>query len=967
MNQKFALLKSRYAALRKDGSDKPQPNEREQELLNEFKQRDAKTLRPQGNVPLSTTTTGPTSFEESGREITAAGAPTKWNAGASRAEQTSATKFDDKSIERRKKSAELAAKALNDRTSHVGDLANLPAKPPQHTAPLHVRDAVQSFTGNLERAAHPRFQDIATNHIMNALSSAHNYITGVDPMQSFGEQRAQAETHAQKAAAKMQQLGAENQETFTSNAHLFAPGTTSSTPITQRTTPTHGMTDEEIATQNPDLATVAAVGQSPEYQKFNAQWPMGGHNILSASKLNRLAPEGARFPGAWMNMGNSVRQLKNSNIIANLRQKPVDKMRSLTPRSDKTPTTQVNVSGRDLYFPEHAPRPEIDPIAFHSDAQKYGDQWHNKVNLAKQEKDKLVHALASVHSSLSDAALAHANGDPVKHADHLRDAKIAAQQVENLKHNSTQETSSALSMLHEIPSLIESSLNFPHSASKEAKYTHRDALHAIQDSAQNHLKNVQHIGEAFDEHHVKRTNPEQIAVGRNIPEETTQTPKAYQEEKPISIRERTENQRPQVRGSHAAHDPEAQQQIFDSHLQPSSKDNSLAREAKDFLQRNSTRAFTHGKPVSHPTSQEFLDSVPITTMHNYFDHNDTMKLGGVPARQFVQNMTQKIMNHGLVTLEPKDQVEFANLNRLYDQASNKLSQEDMNKLAGYHQQIKDAGLARMLANKTMSSDEVNDFRAAQFMAANRQQREDYDSENSAINLKNMADDIAQSGHPEALQDLVKLKQVIGASPKTILQYDPRTQSVSHNPTAVQGNSYARAKTKQHISNLIQQLNKKPLGKSMPTAHERLNKCRASLTKARETLAKIGPTGKHVRMPDGTLVLVDQASTPAQQDRKQVLEAQNKKPVLPPSSLPPVGKPAAPAPRPVAPAPAAPAPKPAVPAQAPKSPVPPPPQVKPQTPPPVKPQAQKQPPMMDEAIRQVKAQDAMSIFGYQPKK
>jgi hypothetical protein len=262
----------------------------------------------------------------------------------------------------------------------------------------------------------------------------------------------------------------------------------------------------------------------------------------------------------------------------------------------------------------------------------------------------------------------------------------------------------------------------------------------------------------------------------------------------------------------------------------------------------------------------------------------------------------------------------------------------------------------------MSRKDVDDFRAAQFMAANRQQREDYDSENSAINLKHMADNIAQSNHPEALQDLVKLKQVIGANPKTILQYDPHTQAVSHNPTVVQGNSYTRAKTKQHISNLIQQLNKKPLGKSMPTAHERLNKCRASLTKARENLAKIGPTGKHVRMPDGTLVLVDQASAPAIQDRKQVAEAQSKKPALPAPALPPVGKPIQPTQKP-----AAPAPKPAAPAAPQSKPLPPPPVVKPQTPPPVAAPAQKQPPMMDEAVRQLKAQTALSAFGYSPKK
>lgn len=961
MNQKFNLLKSRYAALKKDAPPKKQPDTPEVAALRaEHAQRDQQSIQPQGNVPLTTTTTGPTSFTESGREITAAGAPTKWNAGASRDIQTGATKFDDKSVERRKQSAELAAQSLAERTSQVGDLANLPVNPPQHTAPLHVRDAVQSFAGNLERASHPRFQDVATNHIMNSLSNAHNYITGVEPMQSFGEQQGQAETHAQKAAAKMQRMGAEHQEAFTSNAHLFAPGTTASTPISQRTTPTHGMTDEEIAAQNPDLATVAAVGQSPEYQKFNAQWPSGAYNILSASKLNRLAPEGARFPGAWMNMGNSARQLKNSNIIANLRQKPVDKMRSLTPHSDKTPTTQIQVAGRDLYFPEHAPRPEMDTAAFHTDAQKYGDQWHNKVNAANQEKDQLVHALASVHSSLSDAALAHANGNAVQHAEHLRDAKAAAKKVENLKHNSTQETANALTMLHEVPDLIDTSLNFPHSASKEAKYTHRDALHAIQDSAQNHLKNVQHIGEAFDEHHVKRTSPEQIAAGRNIPEEATQTPKAFQEEKPVSIRERTENQRPNVRGSHAAHDPDVQQKIFDSHLQPSDKDNSLAREAKDFLSRNSTRAFTGSKPTVNPTSDEFLNSVPITSMHNYFDQNDTTQLGGRPARQFVQNMTQKIMNHGIVTLEPKHQIEFAKLNRLYDQAAN-MSQEDMDKLADYHQHIKDAGMARMIQNGSISRKDMDDFRAAQFIAANRQQREDYDSENSAINLKNMADNIAQSNHPEAINDLVKLKQVIGAKPKTILQYDPRTQSVAHNPTTVQGNSYTRAKTKQHISNLIQQLSTKPLGKSMPTAHERLNKCRASLVKARESLTKIGPTGKHIRMPDGSLVLVDQASVPAQQDRKQVAEAQGRKPAVPPASLPPVGKPIQPTQKPATPA--APAPKPAAPQS---KPLPPPPVVKPQIPPPVVSPAQKQPPMMDEAVRQLKAQSALSAFGYKPK-
>jgi hypothetical protein len=318
-------------------------------------------------------------------------------------------------------------------------------------------------------------------------------------------------------------------------------------------------------------------------------------------------------------------------------------------------------------------------------------------------------------------------------------------------------------------------------------------------------------------------------------------------------------------------------------------------------------------------------------------------------------MTEKIMNHGIVTLEPKDRVAFIKLNRAYDEAA-KMPQEDMDKLAGYHQRIKDSGLSRMIANKTLPPKDEDDFRAAQFMAANRQQREDYDSENSAINVKNRADAIAQSGHPEAANDLGKLRQTIGASPKTTLRYDPYTLSVSHNPKVVMGNSYTKAKTKQHISNLIQQLSKKPLGKSMPTAHERLNKCRASLVKAKESLAKIGPVGKHVRMPDGTLVLVDQHSSPAQQARKEREIKQVSNPTQKPANLPPVGKPQTPPP-------SAPAPKPAAPQS---KPLPPPPVVKPQIPPPVVSPAQKQPPMMDEAVRQLKAQSALSAFGYKPK-
>jgi hypothetical protein len=896
---------------------------------------------PRGRAPLSTTTgAGGSSYKESAREITQAGAPAQHSG---KTPQAAFAKDPDEKQQYRDEAYGYGATKVD------------PENVRPHAAPKHAQNTVAGLAGDYDRADDPKFTGDPVGYIMNTTQQAARFLNRLPRMKPHEENVAAQSARMAGAAKKVWDRRKEIQEAWTHGATMFRPGTTPQVPLTGHTHATEGMTPEQVAQQNPDLVQVAEAGATPEAQKFAREWPKGSHNILSGDNLKRLQPEAGDYSGSFMNMMNTVEQNKNANLIANLARKPVDRMKPLPvermpikeigqEQTSKTPTTGMERAGFKLHFHEHAPLPTLNQSEFSAEQSKDPD-FKAKLVQADQEKDSALSALAGVHSHLSDAMMAHATGKSSDYAAHMQKAGMVAKNVLPARITDTQEHRNALGLLQQIPDLLDMAQKFPHSATKEGEHTHRDAIHAIQNHLHRHGEELRSTGAAFKENHVHRTDPKSIISQQNIPGEQLQTEQEFQAERPLSPRIKTETGRPFA--IQDAPDPENEYKAMHSKLMKP-RNNTIANEFADYMHRNVVRPFTHGSEAPELFSESFLDSVPLTTMHNHFHPKDNTQLGGKPIRQFVQDMSTKIINHGLSSMPKAEHDQFIALNEKYDRGDS-MTQDELSNWSNLQKRIKEVGMNKIAAAGHATKKELDHFKAANAAAANKQYREDYEGEDSALSIKHQADDIAENAHlnpAEANKQLRELYKRLPPSEQTRFQHDPSTRLVSHNSKAVMGNSRTRSAVRRHIETLRGKLAsaltanikptemkvtpKKDTEKSMPTTHERLNKCKDSYGKIKDRLNKaVVPTGKYVRQADGTLLLVDTVSTPAQQQRKTVEEAQKPKPTLPtPTS----------APKPVQP----------------KTPD------QPPAPPPV-------PKNLGQQAQKIRADAAMSAFSYKPKK
>lgn len=906
MNEKFELLKKRAAALRKGNEDGPKKEDdvNYEAILSGEKAKTKLTDNqtaigvggggsqgwgkegpsPRGTAPLSTTTGSlrESKFKESGREITSAGSPNQHSG------KTPSAFFIQPESDREK-----------DLTDKYGWGTKVDPKAiKQYTAHKHAKEAVDSYVSALDRADDPKFTGDPVDHIMNATSLATNFINDLPRLKSYAENVSGQEAHQAGAAKKMLDRRKEAQSAWVGGAKMFKPGTFKDVPLDGQTHATRGMTPEQVAEQNPDLVRVAEDGQNPETEKFMRQFPKGSHNIISASHINRLREQSGPHAGSFMNMMNTPEQMKNSDIIANLARRPVDKMRALpldrTPvketgvaQETKTETKEAALSNNfKLHFPEHAPPPSLNHEEFSKD-QIQDPGFAEKADASNQEKDATLKALADAHSYLSDATLAHSMGKASDYEQHIQKASIAAKKAQAGKTTETKEYKNANNLLTQIPGLIASAQNFPHTATKKGEHTQRDVLRAIQNHLHHHAAELRHTGAAFKDSHVKRTPESEIVSPKNIGPESVQSGQDFQDERPLSPRQRTESARPVA--IHEAADPDNEHRSMGGKLiKP--RNNTIANEFADHFHRNTARAFTHGGQAQELFSQDALDSVPLTTLHNHFHPNDSTKLGGKPARQFVKDMTEKVLNNGFKHLPQDEKDKFIKLNRMYDN-NDKMDSEDMSALSDLHRRIQEIGTNKTASLGHASQKELRHFTAARAAAANKQHREDYEGEDSALSIKEQADQVAANKdlHPaEANRQLRELFKRLPPSEKTQITFDGG--SISHNPKAVMGNSRTRSAVRNHIENLRRGLSsslmenikkpQKPTEKSMPTPRERLNKAKDSLAKYKEKLNKaVVPTGKYVRHPDGTLILVDGQSNPAVKQQKDTALAQ--KPPTPP--------------------------------------------------------------------------------------
>lgn len=923
-------------------------------------------------------------YAESSKELFSEGAPTKNREQIPREIQTARTNFTPEAEEKYQQKQQKQKEQAEAAEARYGQFADTAHQTSRRTAPTAVDDVARTLGNDIKRTTDPKFTADPVSYLLHQLGYAHNRISDAKPLGSLEQQRSDVAAHHLAARKRTERLRTEEQQNMVGGSVLFGDDTAVSgqAPAPYKE-PTAGMTEEEIKATYPDYQKIAEMGQTEQYKRFQEQMPTGAYNLLSGSHINRMLPKGLRHPASWLNAQNTPRELANSHMLVNLRREDPAKLKGITPTTSKDAAKFIDFPshGERLYFKESTPIPTTDHEAFMADAATHNPQeWQDKVNIANSEKDRIKSALGQIHQSLSDALIAHANGKTDEHTYHINQARQAAKTIQSAPHNSTHEAKAALSWLNDIPTMLDRAGQQPqtqeHKIKDKTHYTspYKDALRAIRNETATHIHHVHGIGDAFDEKHVSRLEPEQVVSGKNIkaleqknPEhQITMQEQDWLARHPIGVSQRSEETQPIVY-SDPVFDPDVFYSNIDNHLSHGSeRDNSLTKEMKEFVLSNSLRQFTHphefkeGTP--HPTSEEFLGSVPITQMHNYFSHNDPMKLGGMPARKFVETMSQNIMNEGFRHLEPQEQKDFVRLNTSYDQGL-PMSDEEAARHSELAKQINENGFSSLAAKGKISSRELHHWNAARFIAANRQHRDDYHGRGSTNELLHTAEDLARNYNGDDLkQKLTEIKQQLPLSERNQVTYANRQLGINPKPTA-QSSRYrmmARKRVDELIKQAIGQHKAKQnpeMGKSMPTHTERLKKCRDSYSKVKDKLTKAVPQGKYVKAADGSLILVDYHSRPVQQQIKETQQAQQKtpehlkqpqmpKPVEPPKpTTPPIRHPVN--------QPKAPTPPQQQKAEIPK-------------PKPVTTTSQKKIENITDAVRKIKAEDALAAFGYKPR-
>jgi hypothetical protein len=986
--EKFNELKSRFTNLKKAAGDKD-------------------PLKPQGHQPLSTTTRSSpdgSQYKESGREIAAAGTPQQ-HAGKINAEiQTRATDFSPGAVERRKAKDAVAAEkeaATREQFGQFADTAG--AKSIRQEAPA-LTNAVSRFADETDRVQKDplKFKGGGTEYLGHVFNDLANRFEVATPLPSLEAQRADVTSHHKKMALKNAEKVAANRLSFVTGANILTPRAAASEAIPQ-TGVTQNMTDEQIAQTYPKYQTAADVGNSQQYKDFVEQMPTGSFNMITANRLARQMRHGLTHVSFYHNLMNTPRQLAESRAQVNLERKDPDRMYSADPTTNKDPVSTVMLPGHhaELYLPGSHPPATIDHESFMEDASRHTpDQWGKKIANAQGEKHSLTSRLGQAQQALSDASNAHATGKSTEFVSHLQRAKEAATGPMGLEHNNTQEAQQAHKWLSALPGLIDTASTLSHAPDEKGRVQIRDAMRQLRDKTAGHIKKIGHLGDAFDEKHVVRADPSKLWTKDNLEQiqahnpdaSIRQTPADYMAEKPGATTQRFEETQPIVY-SHPVHHPENVFTGFidrlryktageDQTKQPgallpgvnlheeyrnrqqqsgSGKDNSLVQEMKDFLAHNHLRHYTHphefaNEPPPHPFADDFLNSVPMTEMHNHFEPNENLTLGGKPARQFVEGMTKRIAEAGMNHLDAEHKMQFSQLNHKHQQHL-PMSPEEARAYGDLQSTIADNGEAELIRRGAVNHRDLHDFKMARFMAASRQQRKDYLGPDSSHSVLNEAEEAHRTHTGDEL--IAKLKDLKGRVPAqnwSQMAIDKTGAASFAKPE--QRSTRVRTQVRRDIENMIKQAleaKKSQFGKSMTDYSDRLKKARESLLRIKNLTKALPPQGKYIRASDGTLVLVDRESQTVQTHQKEVQQAQQKSPIKPPT--PPVPPkqppPAAPKQPDLGQYWAKPKPAPAVPKQP----------AAPMGPAPKMPVTEN----IEGAVQQAKADAAMNAFNYKPKR